>query len=152
TTKMIYILNNVWHKQNLSACVSSYVMLLGSHVRKHCTEDSGTSCAPCPASTFTVEQNGLTECMKCTVCDPGQGLRVKTPCTQSSDTVCEPLDGHYCTDEQNNCCVQAVEHKKCRPGQYIKHKGTSSKDTECDECEDGTYSDGSFQTCKPHSK
>ncbi|KAL6459126.1 hypothetical protein MHYP_G00325980 [Metynnis hypsauchen] len=30
--------------------------------------------------------------------------------------------------------------------------GTPSKDTESDECENGTYSDGSFQTCKPHSK
>ncbi|KAL7884751.1 hypothetical protein AOLI_G00075210 [Acnodon oligacanthus] len=124
----------------------------GSHVHKHCTENSDTSCAPCPPSTFTAEQNGLTECTKCTVCDPGQGLRVKTPCTRSSDAVCEPLDGHYCTDEQNDGCVRAEEHKKCRPGQYTKHKGTSSKDTECDECEDGTYSDGSFQTCKPHSK
>ncbi|KAI4885775.1 hypothetical protein NFI96_005101, partial [Prochilodus magdalenae] len=121
-------------------------------VKNHCTENTGTSCAPCPDSTFSIEHSGLTECTKCTVCDPGQGLRVKTPCTRSSDTVCEPTDGYYCTDQRTDGCTQAAKHTKCNPGQYIKHRGTTFKDTECVGCENGTYSDGSFETCKRHSK
>ncbi|XP_036433947.1 tumor necrosis factor receptor superfamily member 14-like isoform X2 [Colossoma macropomum] len=103
----------------------------GTYVYKSCTNDMSTIC------------------IQCTVCDPAQGLRVKTACTWSSDTVCEPIDGYYCTDQQRGSCIQAVEHTNCSPGQYIKHIGTAFKNTECAECLDGTYSDGSLQVCQP---
>ncbi|XP_072536943.1 tumor necrosis factor receptor superfamily member 14-like [Salminus brasiliensis] len=124
----------------------------GNRVHKHCSENTPTSCTPCPESTYASEPNGLKQCTICTACDPGQGLKVRSACTQSSDAVCEPRDGYYCTNQNGDKCTQAVEHKKCRPGQYIKHGGNAFKDTECDECTNGTYSDGSFQMCKGHSK
>ncbi|XP_036435344.1 tumor necrosis factor receptor superfamily member 14-like [Colossoma macropomum] len=124
----------------------------GNRVYRHCTEDTSTTCVPCLDSTFIDAPNGLRDCFSCTVCDPNQGLRVKTSCTRSSDAVCEPLDGHYCTDQHRGTCIHALKHKKCSPGQYIKHKGTASKDTECAECSDGTFSNGSLQICQPHSK
>ncbi|KAK2841293.1 hypothetical protein Q7C36_012872 [Tachysurus vachellii] len=124
----------------------------GSRVFRHCTEFTSTTCKQCVGLTYTDEPNGLANCISCTVCDAGQGLRVKTACTQTSDTVCEPLEGFYCTDEYSVSCRYAEEHTKCSPGQYIKQKGTALKDAECAECADGTYSNGSLQTCKPHSK
>uniref|UniRef100_A0AAR2KMY0 TNFR-Cys domain-containing protein n=1 Tax=Pygocentrus nattereri TaxID=42514 RepID=A0AAR2KMY0_PYGNA len=124
----------------------------GYRVYKHCTVETSTTCVSCHDSTFIDAPNGLIDCFSCTVCDSGQGLRVKIPCTQSSDTVCEPLDECYCIEQHRGGCIQAVKHTKCSTGQYIKHKGTTFKDTECAECADGTFSDGSFQTCQPHSK
>ncbi|MCJ8734792.1 hypothetical protein PDJAM_G00239380 [Pangasius djambal] len=124
----------------------------GSRVYRHCTEFISTTCMQCVDSTYTDEPNGLPSCISCTVCDTGQGLRVKTACTRTSDTVCEPLEGFYCTDEQSGSCVYAVEHTKCSPGQYIKQKGTAIKDVECAVCAEGSYSNGSLQSCKPHSK
>ncbi|KAL6459117.1 hypothetical protein MHYP_G00325890 [Metynnis hypsauchen] len=124
----------------------------GNHVYRHCTVNISTTCVSCHDSTFIDAPNGLSDCFSCTVCDPGQGLRVKTPCTRSSNTVCEPLDGHYCTDQHRSSCILAQKHTNCSTGQYIKQKGTAFKDTECAECADGTYSDGSFQTCQPHSE
>ncbi|XP_036433945.1 tumor necrosis factor receptor superfamily member 14-like [Colossoma macropomum] len=124
----------------------------GNRVYRHCTADISTTCVSCHDSTFIDAPNGLRDCFSCTVCDPGQGLRVKTPCTRSSDTVCEPLDEHYCTDQHRGSCILAEKHTNCSTGQYIKHKGTAFKDTECAECADGTFSDGSFQTCQTHSK
>ncbi|KAL7884747.1 hypothetical protein AOLI_G00075170 [Acnodon oligacanthus] len=124
----------------------------GNRVYRHCTEDTSTTCVPCLDSTFIDAPNGLRDCFHCTLCDPGQGLRVKIACTRSSDTVCEPLDGHYCIDQHRSSCILAEKHTKCSPGQYIKHKGTAVKDTECAECSDGTFSNGSLQICQPHSK
>ncbi|XP_037391491.1 tumor necrosis factor receptor superfamily member 14-like [Pygocentrus nattereri] len=124
----------------------------GNRVYRHCTEDTSTTCVPCLDSTFIDAPNGLRECFSCTVCDPNQGLRVKTPCTQSSDTVCEPLDGYHCTDQHRGGCIHALKHTSCSLGQYIKRKGTASKDAECAECADGTFSNGSLQICQPHSK
>ncbi|XP_060788255.1 tumor necrosis factor receptor superfamily member 14-like isoform X2 [Neoarius graeffei] len=122
---------------------------IGNCVYRHCTEFTSTSCVPCVDSTFTSEPNGLLNCLNCTVCDPGQGLRVKAACTQTSDIVCEPQEGFYCTNDEKGSCTHAVECTKCRPGQYIRQKGTASKDAEC---KNGTYSDGSLEMCKQHTK
>ncbi|KAG7332615.1 hypothetical protein KOW79_004449 [Hemibagrus wyckioides] len=124
----------------------------GYHIESHCTELTETTCAPCQGSTYSAKPNGLPVCSNCTMCSTVNRLRVKTKCTRNSDTVCEPLEGFYCTDEHRGSCRYAVEHKKCTPGQYIKQKGTAVKDTECALCENGTYSKGSFQICKQHTK
>ncbi|KAF5906260.1 tumor necrosis factor receptor superfamily member 5-like isoform X1, partial [Clarias magur] len=123
-----------------------------NQVYKNCTEITSTNCIPCVESTYIDEPNGLSKCISCAVCDTGAGLRVKTSCTRISNTVCEPLEGFYCTDEDKGSCRQAVEHTKCKPGQYIKQKGTAVSDVECAMCTDGTYSNGSLQICQQHTK
>ncbi|XP_048035379.1 tumor necrosis factor receptor superfamily member 14-like [Megalobrama amblycephala] len=128
----------------------------GNRVHWHCTEDTSTTCVPCSASTYTDEPNGLDKCFPCSVCDAEQGLRVKEICTRSTDTVCEPLEGFYCIEQKKDCrctsCRFAEKHSECRPGQYIRQAGTSFTDTDCGNCAEGTYSNGSFTTCRPHSK
>ncbi|KAA8591197.1 hypothetical protein FQN60_002140, partial [Etheostoma spectabile] len=80
------------------------------------------------------------------------GLKLKTPCTTTSDTVCEPLEGFYCTYPIEDNCVVAEKHSSCQPGQYISQKGTAVRDTECSDCSDGTFSDGTlFPSCQPHT-
>ncbi|XP_063063881.1 uncharacterized protein LOC134456449 [Engraulis encrasicolus] len=82
----------------------------------------------------------------------GGGLRVKRECSHISDRVCEPLEGYYCTDPIKDACQGAVEHTKCKPGQFIQQNGTSYSDTVCGDCGNNTYSDGSFTFCKPHTQ
>ncbi|XP_067250872.1 tumor necrosis factor receptor superfamily member 14-like [Chanodichthys erythropterus] len=124
----------------------------GNHVYWHCTIDTSTTCVPCPPSTYTDEPNGLDKCFPCSVCDAGQGLRVKRSCTRFADTVCEPLEGFYCIEQNKGSCRFAVKHSECDPGQYIRQAGTAFTDTDCGNCSEGTYSNGSFTTCQPHSK
>ncbi|XP_062854823.1 tumor necrosis factor receptor superfamily member 14-like [Trichomycterus rosablanca] len=124
----------------------------GTHVYRHCTEYTSTTCVPCTQSTYAAEPNGLSHCLSCKMCDSGQGLRVKTPCTLTSDTVCKPLNEYYCIDLQKDSCRHTEKHTTCSPGQYIKHKGTAFTDTVCDECADGTYSNSSLQNCQEYSK
>lgn len=52
-----------------------------------------------------------------------QGLRVRKACTRSADTVCEPHEGFHCITSNKGSCKLAVEHSKCKPGQYIKQTG-----------------------------
>uniref|UniRef100_A0A8C2BU87 Si:ch211-261n11.7 n=1 Tax=Cyprinus carpio TaxID=7962 RepID=A0A8C2BU87_CYPCA len=124
----------------------------GNHVYWHCTIDTSTTCVPCPASTYTDEPNGLTKCFSCTVCDTVQHLKVKKACTRSADTICEPQEGFHCIKLNKGSCTLALEHTKCKPGQYIKQSGTALTDTVCAGCIDGTYSNGSLKACLPHSK
>ncbi|CAM4713624.1 unnamed protein product [Leuciscus chuanchicus] len=124
----------------------------GNRVYWACAHDVSTTCGPCPESTFTDEPNDLSECIKCTECDLKRGLRVSKACTRSSDTVCEPLERFFCTRRHKHTCRLAVQHSECRPGQYIIQAGTGSTDTVCADCTADTYSNGSFSSCKPHTK
>uniref|UniRef100_A0A3P8Y935 TNFR-Cys domain-containing protein n=1 Tax=Esox lucius TaxID=8010 RepID=A0A3P8Y935_ESOLU len=124
----------------------------GNHVYRHCTNNQSTSCVPCIGSTYLDKLNGLTACTPCTHCDPVFGLMVKHPCRPSSDTVCEPLEGFYCIDPTKDGCKAAQRHSSCKPGQYIRQKGTPSTDTVCTNCTGDTYSDGSFTSCQPHTQ
>ncbi|XP_016085815.1 tumor necrosis factor receptor superfamily member 14-like isoform X1 [Sinocyclocheilus grahami] len=124
----------------------------GNRVRWHCTDDTSTTCVPCPPLTFLDEPNGLMECFPCTVCDANQGLRLSEVCTRSSDAVCGPLERFYCTEKKKGSCTLAVQHSKCNPGQYIKQAGTGSTDTVCADCTGDSYSNGSFSSCLPHTK
>ncbi|XP_058647815.1 tumor necrosis factor receptor superfamily member 14-like [Onychostoma macrolepis] len=112
----------------------------------------GTTCVPCPASTYTDEPNSRISCFPCTVCDPVYRLKVRKDCTHSADTTCEPQEGFHCIKLNKDSCALAVEHSACNPGQYIKQTGRAFSDTVCADCTDGTYSDGSLMACLPHSK
>ncbi|XP_053173245.1 tumor necrosis factor receptor superfamily member 14-like, partial [Scomber japonicus] len=124
-----------------------------SRVKTDCTEFRSTSCLPCIDGSFMDEPTGRKQCFPCTNCDSGSGLRIKTSCTTTSNTVCEPLDGFYCTDsDKDNKCIAAQKHKSCQPGQYIRHKGTATRDTNCTDCSGDTFSDGTFPSCQSHTK
>ncbi|XP_053091811.1 tumor necrosis factor receptor superfamily member 14-like isoform X1 [Pangasianodon hypophthalmus] len=121
------------------------------HVLKHCDSNSGTRCKVCIGSTYTDVPNGLMACLSCTVCDEGNGLRVKRKCLYNSDALCEPLPGYYCIETHGESCRKAREHSTCLPGQHIYQIGTSLMDTVCKDCSEETYSDGSLMHCEPHT-
>ncbi|XP_058857854.1 tumor necrosis factor receptor superfamily member 5-like isoform X2 [Acipenser ruthenus] len=123
----------------------------GMRVYRHCTADSSTSCIPCMDSTYTEQPNGLDRCRDCKLCDSELGLTVARYCTVSSDTICTCIDGFHCLDSSSSGCKTCQKHRSCSPGQYIKKKGSSIADTECEDCPDKTYSDGSLETCAPHT-
>uniref|UniRef100_A0A4W6EIM2 TNFR-Cys domain-containing protein n=1 Tax=Lates calcarifer TaxID=8187 RepID=A0A4W6EIM2_LATCA len=124
----------------------------GSRVKTDCTEFRSTTCLPCLEGTYMNQPTERTQCFPCTNCDAGSGLKIKTSCTSTSDTVCEPLEGFYCIDVKDKGHGAAQRHKHCEPGQYISKKGTASTDTECSDCTDGTFSDGTFTSCQPHTQ
>ncbi|XP_053280222.1 tumor necrosis factor receptor superfamily member 14 isoform X2 [Pleuronectes platessa] len=124
----------------------------GNRVKTHCTEFRSASCLPCVNDTFMNHPTGLKKCFPCTTCGPDSGLKTNTSCTASTDSVCEPLEGFYCIDRIGNNCAAAQKHKQCQPGQYIKHRGTPLTDSQCSECSDGTFCDGTHTSCRPHTQ
>ncbi|XP_076010078.1 tumor necrosis factor receptor superfamily member 14-like [Genypterus blacodes] len=95
----------------------------GQRVIKHCTEFTGTTCQACREGSYRDVPNGQEDCIQCTTCDEGSGLKVKKSCTNKSNTVCEPEDGFYCIAPKGPHCETAQRHRGCRPGQHIRHKG-----------------------------
>ncbi|XP_044226879.1 tumor necrosis factor receptor superfamily member 14-like [Thunnus albacares] len=126
--------------------------LAGSRVKTDCTEFRSTSCLPCTDGTYMNHPTGLKYCLTCGNCDSGSGLQIKTSCTSTSNTVCQPLEGFYCMDSTEDGCMKALKHTSCQPGQYIRQKGTALRDTECTDCSGGTFSDGTFTSCQPHTQ
>ncbi|XP_055021564.1 tumor necrosis factor receptor superfamily member 14-like isoform X1 [Boleophthalmus pectinirostris] len=126
---------------------------VGSRVDKHCTEFRSTTCLLCDNGTYMDEPTARTECFHCRTCDSGSGLRVKVPCSSWSDTVCEPEDRFFCvksSDEGN--CEATQKHSLCSPGEFIQQPGSSSADTVCSPCPQGSFSGGTLSSCQPHTR
>ncbi|XP_026102128.1 tumor necrosis factor receptor superfamily member 5-like isoform X2 [Carassius auratus] len=102
------------HKQCCPMCAP------GNRVYWHCTDDTSTTCVPCPSSTFTDEPNNLTGCFPCTVCDASTG---------STDTVCADCTGDTYSNGSFSSCLA---HTKCEAlGLTETNPGTNSSDTKC---------------------
>ncbi|XP_069382892.1 tumor necrosis factor receptor superfamily member 14-like isoform X2 [Paralichthys olivaceus] len=124
----------------------------GNRVKTDCIEFRSTSCLPCVKDTFMNLPTGRRICLPCTTCGPDSGLKIHTSCTATTDSLCEPLEGFYCTDRTRNNCAAAKKHTQCKPGQFIKHRGTALTDSECSDCSDGTFSDGTRTSCQAHTQ
>jgi hypothetical protein len=106
------------------------------------TED-GSSCQPCPGNTSSLA--GSTNITQCTFSDGYYGAP-GMPATQ-----CEP--GYYCPTGaiKPTLCPNSTYTPKpgmsaclnctsCSPGFLVKQKCTSAANTECQMCQEGTYS------------
>nr|XP_020486014.1 tumor necrosis factor receptor superfamily member 5-like isoform X1 [Labrus bergylta]XP_029132550.1 tumor necrosis factor receptor superfamily member 5-like isoform X1 [Labrus bergylta] len=156
----LILLMNVSTGQTLTCSPYSYetpggccpVCPAGGRVYEDCTDSESTHCKPCTEGTFMDHPTYRTRCYDCKSCDEGSALKMKTSCTIVSDTVCEPLEGFYCSDSRKDDCVEAKKHRRCEPGEYIRELGTSSTDTVCSTCSDGTFSNGTFTSCQNHTQ
>ncbi|KAM9350927.1 tumor necrosis factor receptor superfamily member 14-like [Symphorus nematophorus] len=124
----------------------------GCLIKTHCTAFQSTSCLPCSDGTYMNTPTGLRLCFSCTHCAEGSGLKLTKSCTTKSDAICEAMEGFFCIDATEDGCAAAQKHKRCQPGQYISQRGTSSRDTECSDCRDGTFSNGTLSSCQPHTQ
>uniref|UniRef100_A0AAX7US40 TNFR-Cys domain-containing protein n=1 Tax=Astatotilapia calliptera TaxID=8154 RepID=A0AAX7US40_ASTCA len=122
------------------------------YVKTDCTETAHTSCVACEGGTHMDKPSGLKQCTHCTICDLSRFLFMKLgkTCTSTLDTVCKPEDGFYCVDVAAGSCMAAHKHRQCQPGEYISQTGTAFRDTECSDCSNGTFSDGTLKFCRPH--
>uniref|UniRef100_A0AAX7UZ34 TNFR-Cys domain-containing protein n=1 Tax=Astatotilapia calliptera TaxID=8154 RepID=A0AAX7UZ34_ASTCA len=125
-------------------------IITGNRVKTDCTETAHTSCVACEGGTHMDKPSGLKQCTHCTICDLSFGLKENRTCTSTLDTVCKPEDGFYCVDVAAGSCMAAHKHRQCQPGEYISQTGTAFRDTECSDCSNGTFSDGTLKFCRPH--
>ncbi|XP_071392280.1 tumor necrosis factor receptor superfamily member 14-like isoform X2 [Centroberyx affinis] len=111
----------------------------GTVVRKDCTLESSTGCAPCGTGSYMNKPNGLPTCFTCSSCNAG--LFTQKECTRTTNTVCGISDGYFCKSYSDDSgCSFAEKHSHCVSGQRIKALGTKTTDTECEDCHPGFYS------------
>ncbi|XP_014848536.1 PREDICTED: tumor necrosis factor receptor superfamily member 3 [Poecilia mexicana] len=118
----------------------------GMFVEKDCNDREGTKCKPCSNGTFTETPNYRKTCFSCRSCV--KNSRTKTICTDKTDTVCECNPGFFYREKADHC----EPWTKCPLGEGVKNKPTSTNDTVCAPCEEGTFSNvtDSFSPCQPH--
>uniref|UniRef100_A0A3P8ZAB3 TNFR-Cys domain-containing protein n=2 Tax=Esox lucius TaxID=8010 RepID=A0A3P8ZAB3_ESOLU len=105
----------------------------GFHMLKDCTSATPTVCKPCPPNHYTQYWNYLPRCLYCsTFC--GENQRVKEECSSQNNRVCECEEGFY---SDTGFCIR---HKECPPGHWVKQRGTTETDTECEKCPHGYFS------------
>ncbi|XP_076008801.1 tumor necrosis factor receptor superfamily member 11B-like [Genypterus blacodes] len=117
----------------------------GTHMAAHCTATTPTKCAQCKEQHFTELWNYLPRCLYCNnFCTHNQ--EVETECSPLNNRVCRCTEGYYWTDD---FCIR---HAQCGPGHGVKTTGTSSKNTVCETCADGFFSNSSsaLMPCVKH--
>ncbi|XP_039364676.1 tumor necrosis factor receptor superfamily member 14 isoform X3 [Mauremys reevesii] len=125
----------------------------GNRVLKRCTVNSSTTCMPCVDDTYTEHPNGLTECMRCKVCDAGARLMAKEKCTYTKNTVCGCAPGDFCRHPAGLDCEMCSPSTVCLPGFKVKISGTEFSDNVCEVCPDGTFSATNMsQACQPWTR
>uniref|UniRef100_A0A8C9TF33 TNFR-Cys domain-containing protein n=1 Tax=Scleropages formosus TaxID=113540 RepID=A0A8C9TF33_SCLFO len=151
TSLILSSLRQYYHKLEIELKIYPLCIFLGSFVYTHCTRTDIIVCVQCPNSTFTDKPHGRHICNPCTACNEDSGLKTVKECKPSSDAVCGALEGNYCTDPYEGGCRAAQKHTTCKPGHFIKHPGTHSNDTVCENCPENSFSDGSSTFCTPHT-
>ncbi|XP_047453742.1 tumor necrosis factor receptor superfamily member 6B-like isoform X2 [Mugil cephalus] len=119
----------------------------GTHMVAHCTATSPTQCSPCGPDHFTELWNYLPKCLYCSnLCSENQ--EVEKECSPTSDRVCRCKEGFYAIDDF------CFPHSECGPGQGVLTKGTLQKDTVCEYCLDGYFSNSSSASdlCVKHQE
>ncbi|XP_074073018.1 tumor necrosis factor receptor superfamily member 8 [Macrotis lagotis] len=111
-------------------------------------EDCRKKCKP----EYYLEDEWKPQCLLCVRCS-SDDLVETTPCSWNSPRVCECQEGMFCVTEVRYTCARCQEHTPCNSGTRVKNQGTSKKDTVCENCPPGTFSNHNFGTkdCRPHT-
>ncbi|XP_042317549.1 tumor necrosis factor receptor superfamily member 11B [Sceloporus undulatus] len=118
----------------------------GTYVKQHCTTSSKTECAPCPDQYYADDWNSNEECQYCNVvCKELQYEKVE--CSSTKNRVCECIEGRHL--ELEFC----LKHTACPPGFGVVQQGTPERDTVCESCPEGYFSNetSSEAACQQHT-
>ncbi|XP_013359699.1 PREDICTED: tumor necrosis factor receptor superfamily member 14 isoform X3 [Chinchilla lanigera] len=108
-------------------------------------------CTPAQPVCREEEFPAGSEC--CPKCNPDMGLVTGKRCSSTQDTTCDCSQGHFCKAQEGDHCVLCEPHTTCHPGQRVKERGTSSRDTLCADCPLGTFSpNGTLDQCLPWTR
>ncbi|XP_036034538.1 LOW QUALITY PROTEIN: tumor necrosis factor receptor superfamily member 14 [Onychomys torridus] len=110
----------------------------GYHVKRACSEFTGTVCAPCPPQTYTAHANGLSKCLSCGVCDPDVGLVTWRVCSSREDTVCRCSPGYFCETQEGDHCSTCLPHTTCPRGQRVLRRVATNRIRNNGQCRSAT--------------
>ncbi|XP_074162339.1 tumor necrosis factor receptor superfamily member 8 isoform X4 [Sminthopsis crassicaudata] len=120
--------------------------------RKSCPQGPQDCRKKCDPDHY-LEDKRKSRCLACVSCSEGD-LVEKNPCTWNSPRVCKCQDGMFCATAVRFTCARCVKHSLCPPEARVKHQGTLEKDTVCEPCPPGTFSNysSSAKDCLPNPR
>ncbi|XP_072465008.1 tumor necrosis factor receptor superfamily member 8 isoform X2 [Notamacropus eugenii] len=141
---------NFYHNESSGSCC--YRCPSGQVPWKPCPqgpEDCRKKCDP----DYYLEEERKSRCQPCVSCIRGDLVK-KNDCTWNSPRVCECQKGMFCATPVSYSCARCVEHSLCSEGTRVKHQGTPEKNTVCEPCPPGTFSNQSSNAkdCQPHTR
>ncbi|TSP90486.1 Tumor necrosis factor receptor superfamily member 11B [Bagarius yarrelli] len=145
TASAVFLNSNTTYERKLPSgrTIACNLCRPGYYWLKHCTETQPTVCRPCAAGLYTEYWNYIYACLPCSLCSSDQ-VEVQE-CTSSHNRVCQCKEGYF--HDSYHC----QPHSVCPSGYGIKEKGTLVKDTVCERCQVGFFSN-EHQMCVPHTK
>ncbi|XP_077113540.1 tumor necrosis factor receptor superfamily member 8-like [Ranitomeya variabilis] len=126
----------------------------GLVTRSTCVKDIKKECASCSEpEKFIVWSKNRPTCVTCRQCKEESSLVTVQSCTLLTEAICQCKTGYYCHSPLPNTCARCNLFTQCPTGQGVKQKGSPMKNTECEACPSGTFSDvkSTTEVCKPHT-
>ncbi|XP_077407996.1 tumor necrosis factor receptor superfamily member 5 isoform X2 [Vanacampus margaritifer] len=95
-------------------------------------------CLQCDEDEYQDKYTTEKKCKRQPYCDPNKNfqLSAKTSKTEKSTCMCEL--GFHCSSSE---CLTCVPHRPCEPGWEALIKATQTRDTVCQKCPEGSFSD-----------
>ncbi|TKC36312.1 hypothetical protein EI555_015421, partial [Monodon monoceros] len=133
------------HYEHLGRCCNKCEP--GKYLSSKCTATSESVCLPCGPDEYLDTWNEEDKCLLHKVCDTGKALVAVEPGNRTAPRRCACTAGYHWS-EDCRCCRRNAE---CAPGFGARLPVQLNKDTVCEPCLAGYFSDASSSTekCKP---
>uniref|UniRef100_A0A3B4BBF1 TNFR-Cys domain-containing protein n=1 Tax=Periophthalmus magnuspinnatus TaxID=409849 RepID=A0A3B4BBF1_9GOBI len=104
-------------------------------------------CKECDENEYMDKYNTEPLCERQPYCDPNQNFEFPKSTSKTKRFTCLCREGFHCSSQT---CLTCVAHTECEPGYGAKTTGGQTRDTQCEKCPDGTFSDEKSwnSTCK----
>ncbi|KAJ0036331.1 hypothetical protein NQD34_005008 [Periophthalmus magnuspinnatus] len=104
-------------------------------------------CKECDENEYMDKYNTEPLCERQPYCDPNQNFEFPKSTSKTKRFTCLCREGFHCSSQT---CLTCVAHTECEPGYGAKTTGGQTRDTQCEKCPDGTFSDAKSwnSTCK----
>ncbi|XP_078497021.1 tumor necrosis factor receptor superfamily member 8 [Lissotriton helveticus] len=117
---------------------------LGNVQRNVCPQDVNLDCkSQCDPGHYVDWSDTKPHCRACVTCSEEDHLVEKISCSSISERMCECQPGMFCVTPVRSTCARCRPHSKCPPGSGVRNKGTAQKNTVCEKCSPGTFSNTS---------
>ncbi|XP_036891280.1 tumor necrosis factor receptor superfamily member 11A isoform X2 [Sturnira hondurensis] len=119
----------------------------GTYMSSKCTATADSVCLPCGRDEYLDTWNEEEKCLLHKVCDTGKALVAVVPGNRTAPRRCACTAGYHWS-EDCDCCRRNAE---CAPGFGARHPVRLNRDTVCEPCLVGYFSDAlsSTEKCKP---
>ncbi|XP_045152003.1 tumor necrosis factor receptor superfamily member 11A [Echinops telfairi] len=133
------------HYEHFGRCCSKCQP--GKYMSSKCTTTSDSECLPCGPDEYLDTWNEEDKCLLHKVCDVGKALVAVEPGNRTAPRRCACTAGYHWSDD----CACCRRNSECAPGFGAQHPLQLNKDTVCEPCPAGFFSDAvsSMDKCRP---